>query len=106
MIKLVGSDGSEATVIDEDTVITKVSELDNDLGYLTEHQSLEGYATEAWVESKGYLTTYTDTNTTYTLTKEGNVIKLTGSDGSVMTVTDANTEDEAIPDSEIIALFA
>ena len=35
---------------------TKVSELENDKGYLTEHQSLEGYATESWVEEKGYLT--------------------------------------------------
>lgn len=28
--------------------------------YLTEHQSLEGYATEQWVEDKRYLTTETD----------------------------------------------
>lgn len=27
---------------------------------LTEHQSLDGYATEAWVEGKGYLTTHQD----------------------------------------------
>ena len=61
-------------------VPTKVSELQNDLHYLTEHQSLqdyakksdipdtknlakksdipslEGYATKSWVENKGYLT--------------------------------------------------
>ena len=29
-------------------------------GYLTEHQSLAGFATEQWVESKGYLTTHQD----------------------------------------------
>jgi hypothetical protein len=39
---------------------TKVSELDNDKGYLTEHQSLSGYATEAWVEAKKYLTQHQD----------------------------------------------
>lgn len=31
---------------------TKVSELENDAGYLTEHQSLEGYATEKFVIDK------------------------------------------------------
>lgn len=30
---------------------TKVSELENDKGYLTEHQSLDGYATEQYVDS-------------------------------------------------------
>lgn len=29
-------------------------------GYLTEHQSLDGYATEQWVEDKGYLTEHQD----------------------------------------------
>ena len=33
-----------------------VSELTNDAGYLTEHQSLSGYATETWVGNQGYLT--------------------------------------------------
>lgn len=35
--------------------------------------------------------TYVDNNTTYTLTKSGVTIKLTGSDGSTTSVTDANT---------------
>ena len=39
---------------------TKTSELTNDSGYLTEHQSLKGYATENWVESKNYLTEHQD----------------------------------------------
>lgn len=30
---------------------TKISELENDKGYLTEHQSLDGYATEQYVDS-------------------------------------------------------
>ena len=37
------------------TIPTKVSAFTNDAGYLTEHQSLNGYATEAWVESQGFL---------------------------------------------------
>ncbi len=31
---------------------TKVSDLDNDIGYLTEHQSLEGLATESYVNTQ------------------------------------------------------
>ena len=37
------------------TIPTNVSAFTNDAGYLTEHQSLNGYATEAWVESQGFL---------------------------------------------------
>lgn len=40
----------DSTVIP--TVPTKVSAFENDAGYLTEHQSLEGLATEEWVEEK------------------------------------------------------
>lgn len=36
--------------------ITKVSQLTNDAGYLTTHQSLVGYATQEWVNDKGYIT--------------------------------------------------
>ena len=42
------------------TVPTNVSEFTNDAGYLTSHQSLSGYATEEWVEGKGYLTSESD----------------------------------------------
>lgn len=38
------------------TVPTNVSAFNNDAGYLTEHQSLSGYATEQWVENKHYIT--------------------------------------------------
>lgn len=38
------------------TVPTNVSAFVNDAGYLTQHQSLAGYATEQWVENKGYIT--------------------------------------------------
>lgn len=50
------------------TVPTKVSELTNDSGFKT-----------------------TDNNTTYSLSKSGSTITLTGSDGSTTSVTDANT---------------
>lgn len=39
-------------LIDNITVPTKVSALENDVGYLTEHQSLEGLATETYVADK------------------------------------------------------
>ena len=39
---------------------SKTSDLTNDSGYITEHQSLEGYATEQWVDDKGYLTEHQD----------------------------------------------
>lgn len=38
------------------TVPTKVSSFENDVPYLTQHQSLSGYATEQWVEDKHYIT--------------------------------------------------
>lgn len=41
-------------------VPTKVSAFDNDAGYLTSHQSLDGYATEQWVGQQGYLTEHQD----------------------------------------------
>lgn len=38
------------------TVPTNVSAFNNDAGYLTQHQSLAGYATESWVQQQGYST--------------------------------------------------
>ena len=38
------------------TVPTNVSAFTNDAGYLTQHQSLDGYATEQWVGEQGYIT--------------------------------------------------
>lgn len=42
------------------TIPTNISAFNNDVGYLTEHQSLSGYATENWVEDQGYLTEHQD----------------------------------------------
>ncbi len=36
------------------SIPTKVSQLQNDSGYLTQHQSLDGYATQTWVSNQGY----------------------------------------------------
>lgn len=47
------------------TVPTNVSAFTNDAGYLTEHQSLSGYATEQWVENQGYLTQHQDISGKY-----------------------------------------
>ena len=43
-----------ATLQDIPTVPTKVSAFENDVPYLTEHQSLSGYATEAFVSAYTY----------------------------------------------------
>ena len=77
-IKQVGGAVDSVNGMTGDVVLeipSKISQLDNDSGYLTEHQdisglatksevkavedkipSLVGYATEQWVEGKGYLT--------------------------------------------------
>lgn len=64
--------GSYNDLTDAPTIPSKTSELQNDSGYLTEHQdltdyakkndipSLDGYATEQWVGEQGYLTEHQD----------------------------------------------
>ena len=42
-------------VQDKPTIPTKTSQLTNDSGYLTSHQSLSGYATQSWVQQQGYI---------------------------------------------------
>ena len=69
------------------TVPTNVSAFTNDAGYLTQHQSLAGYATEQWVQQQGYSTfsgDYDDltnkptipvvNNGTFTIQKNGTTI--------------------------------
>lgn len=60
-VSVVGADKIART-----TKPTKTSELTNDSGFLTEHQSLSGYATEQWVEDKGYLTEHQSLSNYYT----------------------------------------
>ena len=68
-------------------VPTNVSAFTNDAGYLTQHQSLAGYATEQWVQQQGYSTfsgDYDDltnkptipvvNNGTFTIQKNGTTI--------------------------------
>ena len=60
-IEAVTPDLSNFATKDEIPVVpTNVSEFTNDAGYITEHQSLEDYATKEWVEDKGYLTEHQD----------------------------------------------
>ena len=53
---LITQDAADARYAQISDIPTNVSQLTNDAGYLTSHQSLEGYATEQWVENQGYLT--------------------------------------------------
>lgn len=64
-----GIDIDTSNLATKDEIPTKVSELENDKGYLTEHQDLtryakktdlNGYATESWVQEQGYLTEHQD----------------------------------------------
>lgn len=66
--------GSKVAVTSE--IPTKVSQLTNDSGFKT-----------------------TDTNTTYTISKSGSTVTLTGSDGSTTSFTDANTTYSAATQS-------
>ena len=64
----VATSGSYNDLSNKPSIPSKTSELTNDSGFKT-----------------------TDTNTTYSISKSGNTITLTGSDGSTTTVTDSNT---------------
>ena len=65
----VGHTHSKADIKDFPTIPTKTSQLTNDSGFKT-----------------------TDNNTTYTLTKSGSVITLTGTDGASTSVDDSDTK--------------
>lgn len=53
---LITQEAADARYAQISDIPTNVSQLTNDAGYLTSHQSLEGYATEQWVDNQGYLT--------------------------------------------------
>lgn len=55
---------------------TKVSELENDKGYLTEHQSLAGYATEQYVDNAIADIPETDLSNYYTKTQVDNKLEI------------------------------
>lgn len=76
----VGHTHTKSQITDFPTIPTKVSQLDNDSGFVNH-----------------------DENTTYTLTKDGSTITLTGTDGSTMSVEDSDTiisvDSELLDDS-------
>lgn len=63
-LSAVATSGSYNDLSNKPTIPTKTSDLTNDSGFLTQHQSLAGYATESWVGQQGYLTSYTETDPT------------------------------------------
>lgn len=77
----VGHTHTKSQITDFPTIPTSVSQLTNDIGYIT-----------------------ADNNTTYTLTKDGDSIVLAGSDGTTQTIEDFDTiipvDSELSEDSE------
>jgi len=60
-VELQGEIDSKASTSDLETLRGNVyTKAESDAKYLTEHQSLSGYATEQWVEDKHYLTEHQD----------------------------------------------
>lgn len=66
------------------TIPANVSAFTNDAGYLTSHQSLSGYATEAWVGQQGYLTQHQSLSN---YVQKSNTSGLLKNDGTVDTST-------------------
>lgn len=87
-ITLEGSDGSSTSVTDSNTVYTHPTTSGNKHipagGSSGQILRWSADGTAAWGADN-------NTNTTYTLSKSGSTIMLTGSDGSKTSVTDANT---------------
>ena len=54
-LSTVATSGSYSDLTDKPVIPTKTSQLTNDSGFVTS-DALNGYATETWVEQKGYLT--------------------------------------------------
>ena len=97
-ITLTGSDGSTTSVTDADSNTTYGKATDTALGLVKVGYAESGKNYPVELNANGQMfvnvpwtDTNTDTNTTYTLTKSGSTIKLTGSDGSETTVSDADT---------------
>lgn len=58
-----GFSGDYNDLTNKPTIPSKTSDLTNDSGFLTQHQSLTGYATETWVQNQGYLTSHQNLKT-------------------------------------------
>lgn len=76
----VATSGDYADLSNKPSIPSKTSDLTNDIGFITN-----------------------DDDTTYTLTKSGNTITLTGSDGSSSSVTDSNTTYSAMTQAQATA---
>lgn len=72
---------------------TKVSQLQNDAGYLTEHQSLAGYATETYVDGKIAEIPATDLSNYYNKTETDNAISTAIAGITIPTKTSELTND-------------
>ena len=75
-------------ITDQTDLVDYVTGKDNDIktwvseqGYLTEHQDLTGYATESWVESKGYITSIPETYATKSWVSEQGYLTSLSLDG-------------------------
>lgn len=108
-ITLTGSDGSTTTVTDSNTtysdattsksglmtaaMVTKLNGIATGANKTTVDSALSSTSTNP-VQNKiiyAALAEKVDTNTTYSISKSGSTVTLTGSDGSTSTFTDANT---------------
>ena len=79
------------------SVPTKVSELENDSGYLTEHQSLEGLASETYVDNKVSNLVNSAPETLDTLNEVGiQCIKMQSIDKSTSKYVSVNSWDEIL----------
>lgn len=97
-ITLTGSDGSTTSVTDSDNNTTYGTATSTALGLVKVGFAESGKNYPVELNSNGQMfvnvpwsDTNTDTNTTYSLSKSGSTITLTGSDGSTTSVTDADT---------------
>lgn len=73
------------TIAATDTKYSKLSQFTNDSGYIT------GITKDMVTTALGYTPPTSNTNTTYSLSKSGSTITLTGSDGNTTSVTDSDT---------------
>lgn len=78
---------------DSTTIPTKTSDLSNDSGFIT-NSALSGYATESWVNNKGYITGITSSDVTtalgYTPYSDANPNGYTSNVGTVTSVNNVS----------------
>lgn len=97
-----------ATKSEIPTVPTKVSAFENDVPYLTEHQSLSGYATEQWVTNQGYLTEHQHLKTinNESLIGDGNIVISGGTSITVDPTLNSGSTNPVVNSAITIAINA